>query len=97
MLHLMGDLMTLLQTEELELFLVQAWLIWHQRNSVANGGKHAKYQGGPRPRQLRPRPKAPLPKKKKKKISHREKGPPPPLSKAQNLIQLYIYIYIIFF
>ena len=85
MLHLMGDLMTLLQTEELELFLVQAWLIWHQRNSVANGGKHAKYQAGPRPR-----PKAPLP-KKKKKISHREKGPPPPLSKAQNLIQLYIY------
>ena len=67
MLHLMGDLMTLLQTEELELFLVQAWLIWHQRNSVANGGKHAKYQAGPRPRQLRPRPKAPLPKKKKKK------------------------------
>ena len=94
MLHLMGDLMTLLQTEELELFLVQAWLIWHQRNSVANGGKHAKYQAGPRPRQLRPRPKAPLPQKKKKKISHREKGPPPPLSKAQNLIQLYIYIYI---
>ena len=88
----MGDLMTLLQTEELELFLVQAWLIWHQRNSVANGGKHAKYQAGPRPRQLRPRPKAPLP--KKKKISHREKGPPPPLSKAQNLIQLYIYILI---
>ena len=92
MLHLMGDLMTLLQTEELELFLVQAWLIWHQRNSVANGGKHAKYQAGPRPRQLRPRPKAPLPKKKKN--SHREKGPPPPLSKAQNLIQLYIYILI---
>ena len=77
MLHLMGDLMTLLQTEELELFLVQAWLIWHQRNSVANGGKHAKYQAGPRPRQLRPRPKAPLPKKKKKKIAIGKKAPLP--------------------
>ena len=71
MLHLMGDLMTLLQTEELELFLVQAWLIWHQRNSVANGGKHAKYQAGPRPR-----PKAPLP-KKKKKLAIGKKAPLP--------------------
>ena len=70
MLHLMGDLMTLLQTEELELFLVQAWLIWHQRNSVANGGKHAKHQAGPRPR-----PKAPLPKKKKLAIG--KKAPLP--------------------
>ena len=28
-----------LQKEELELFLVQAWLIWNQRNTVIHGGQ----------------------------------------------------------
>ena len=33
----MEDLITKLSTEELELFLVQAWIIWHQRNSLIQG------------------------------------------------------------
>lgn len=33
----MEDLITRLSTEELELFLVQAWFIWHQRNSLIQG------------------------------------------------------------
>ena len=33
----MEDLITRLSTEELKLFLVQAWIIWHQRNSLIQG------------------------------------------------------------
>ncbi|XP_075659072.1 uncharacterized protein LOC142628932 [Castanea sativa] len=36
-LQLMEDLITRLSTEELELFIVQAWFIWHQRNSLTQG------------------------------------------------------------
>ena len=32
-------LMDRLQKEELEIFLVQAWLIWNQRNTVIHGGQ----------------------------------------------------------
>ena len=37
MLQLMEDLITRLSTDELELFLVQAWIIWHQRNTLIRG------------------------------------------------------------
>ena len=33
----MEDLITRLSTEELKLFLVQAWIIWHQHNSLIRG------------------------------------------------------------
>ena len=33
----MEDLITRLSTEELELFLVQTWIIWHQHNSLIQG------------------------------------------------------------
>lgn len=32
-------MMDRLSTDELELFLVLAWLIWHQHNTVVRGGK----------------------------------------------------------
>ena len=37
MIQLMEDLVVRLSTEELELFLVQAWFIWHQRNAMIHG------------------------------------------------------------
>ena len=39
MLHLMEYLLDRLTSEELELFWVQAWIIWNQRNCVVHGGK----------------------------------------------------------
>ena len=41
---LFESLMDRLQKEELEIFLVQAWLIWNQRNAVIHGG-HLKEPG----------------------------------------------------
>ena len=38
-LQLFHELMGRLSTAEFELFLVQSWLIWNQRNTVAHGGK----------------------------------------------------------
>ena len=32
-------MMAKLSIEELEIFLVQSWLIWHRRNTVVHGGK----------------------------------------------------------
>ena len=37
-LQLAMELLHKLSQEEFELFLVQAWLIWNQRNSVTHGG-----------------------------------------------------------
>ena len=37
MVQLMEDLIVRLSTEELELFLVQALFIWHQRNAMIHG------------------------------------------------------------
>uniref|UniRef100_A0A7N2R7L0 RNase H type-1 domain-containing protein n=1 Tax=Quercus lobata TaxID=97700 RepID=A0A7N2R7L0_QUELO len=37
MLHFLECLMERLKLEELELFLVQAWFVWHQRNCVVHG------------------------------------------------------------
>ena len=39
MLQLFDYLMNRLEPEEVELFLVQAWMLWNQRNSVMHGGK----------------------------------------------------------
>ena len=38
-LQLFHELMGRLSTAEFELFLVQSWLIWNQRNTVAHGGQ----------------------------------------------------------
>lgn len=38
-LQLFYKMMTRLSTTEFELFLVQSWLIWNQRNEVVHGGK----------------------------------------------------------
>ena len=38
MMQLMEDLIDRLTKEELELFWVQAWLAWNQRNRVVFGG-----------------------------------------------------------
>ena len=38
MLQLVEKLMEKLNTEELEFFFIQAWLIWNQRNTVFHGG-----------------------------------------------------------
>ena len=38
-LQLMEFLVDRLTVEELELFWVQAWIIWNQRNCVVHGGK----------------------------------------------------------
>ena len=37
-LQLVEKLMEKLTIEELELFFVQAWLIWNQRNTITHGG-----------------------------------------------------------
>ena len=37
MLQLWEELIARLTTDELELFLVQAWIIWHQRNAMIRG------------------------------------------------------------
>lgn len=37
-LQLVEELLKKLTTEELELFFVQAWLIWSQRNTIIHGG-----------------------------------------------------------
>ena len=37
-MHLFENLMHKLPDDVLELFLVQSWLIWHQRNWVVHGG-----------------------------------------------------------
>lgn len=39
MIQLTCLMMDRLSTDELELFLVLAWLIWHQHNTVVRGGK----------------------------------------------------------
>ena len=39
MVQLFLYLLHRLETEEMELFLVQAWMLWGQRNSVLHGGK----------------------------------------------------------
>lgn len=38
MLQLVEDMHSRLSNEELELFWVQIWLIWNQRNSILHGG-----------------------------------------------------------
>ena len=38
MMQLFENLMHKLPKDVLELFLVQGWLIWHQRNRVVHGG-----------------------------------------------------------
>ena len=38
MLQLVEDLMDRLTMDEFELFLVQCWIIWNQRNSILHGG-----------------------------------------------------------
>ena len=38
-LHLFQELMGKLSTAEFELFVVQTWIIWNQRNTVVFGGK----------------------------------------------------------
>ena len=38
-MQLFQVMMAKLSTEELEIFLVQSWLIWHRRNTVVHGGK----------------------------------------------------------
>ena len=37
-MQLFEDMMDRLSTEEFELFLVQGWVIWNQRNSILHGG-----------------------------------------------------------
>ena len=37
-MQLFEDMMDRLSTEEFELFLVQGWIIWNQRNSILRGG-----------------------------------------------------------
>ena len=39
MVQLFQYLLDRLDTDEVELFLIQAWVIWNQRNSVLHGGK----------------------------------------------------------
>ena len=39
MLQLMEYLMERVESHDLEVVLVQAWLIWNQRNRVVHGGK----------------------------------------------------------
>ena len=39
MLQLMEYLMEQVESHDLEVVLVQAWLIWNQRNRVVHGGK----------------------------------------------------------
>ena len=39
MLELMEYLLSRLSLQEMELFLIQAWLIWNQRNKLLHGGK----------------------------------------------------------
>ena len=38
-MQLFQVMMAKLSTEELEIFLVQSWLIWHRRNTVVHGDK----------------------------------------------------------
>ena len=38
-LQLLEELLDCLPKDEFELFLVKAWLIWNQRNSIIHGGK----------------------------------------------------------
>ena len=38
-LQLFITMLNKLSTEEFEIFLVQSWLIWNQRNTVVYGGK----------------------------------------------------------
>ena len=37
-LQLIEDLMARLTVDDMELFFVQCWVIWNQRNSVLHGG-----------------------------------------------------------
>lgn len=37
-LQLVEELMNQLHVEDLELFFVQCWVLWNQRNSVMHGG-----------------------------------------------------------
>ena len=37
-IQLFEELLVRLEGEELDLFLVQAWFIWNQRNSISHGG-----------------------------------------------------------
>ena len=37
-LQLFQVMMAKLSMEELEIFMVQSWLIWHRRNTVVHGG-----------------------------------------------------------
>lgn len=39
MLQLMEYLMERVESHDMEVVLVQAWLIWNQRNRVVHGGK----------------------------------------------------------
>ena len=39
MIELMEYLLSKLSVQEMELFLVQAWIIWNQRNKLLHGGK----------------------------------------------------------
>ena len=39
LLHLLEYLLDRLSLEEVEVFLIQAWLIWNRRNSVIHGGR----------------------------------------------------------
>ena len=39
MLHLLEYLLDRLSLEEVEVFFIQAWLIWNRRNNVIHGGK----------------------------------------------------------
>ena len=39
MIELMEYLLSRLSLQEMELFLVQAWIIWNQRNSCCMGGR----------------------------------------------------------
>ena len=39
MVQLLEELLDRISGEELELFLVQCWVIWNQRNAILHGGK----------------------------------------------------------
>ena len=39
MIHLLEYLMDQVESQDMEVVLVQAWLIWNQRNRVVHGGK----------------------------------------------------------